>query len=76
MCVYMCSQEALRQDPDFGPASKVLKTLRKTEALKATGNDAFKAGQWVAADKAYSECIDLDPLDENPHFNAKLYANR
>ena len=58
-------------------ASSFLTHILLTLSLqKATGNDAFKSGQWAAADKAYTECLEIDPNDEYPLFNAKLFANR
>lgn len=69
-------QEALRVDPDCAPAARLLKAVRKAEALKSAGNDAFKGGKWQAAVDAYTECLALDPTDDNPAFNSKLFCNR
>jgi hypothetical protein len=46
-------QEALRVDPDCAPAGRLLKALRKAEALKTAGNDHFKAGRYQQAWDAY-----------------------
>ena len=42
---------------------------------KKAGNDAFMAGRYEDAIAAYRDCLALDPLDDNPSFNAKLYCN-
>ena len=59
----------------------LLHTLLRVHATlgspqKSTGNDAFKAGRWDEAVASYTECLALDPLDENAAYNAKLYCNR
>ena len=36
--------EALRVDPDCAPAARALKLVRKAEALRNAGNEAFKEG--------------------------------
>ena len=66
--------EALRGDPDNAVAAKLLRLIKKGEALKEQGNAAFKAGKWEAAIAAYSEALTLDPA--NNVFNSKLLCNR
>ncbi len=38
-------QQALEYDPDNEKSRRLLKAIKKVEALKQQGNDAFKAGQ-------------------------------
>lgn len=52
-------QEALRVDPDDAAAARMLRGLRKQEALKSAGNDHFKGGRWQDAVDAYTECLAL-----------------
>lgn len=52
-------QEALRVDPDDAAAARMLRGLRKQEALKSAGNDHFKAGRWQDAVDSYTECLAL-----------------
>jgi DnaJ family protein C protein 7 len=66
--------EALRGDPDDAVAAKLMRLIKKGEALKEQGNVAFKAGKWDAAAAAYSEALTLDP--SNNVFNSKLLCNR
>lgn len=68
--------EALRVDPDNAAVVRLLRAIRKSEALKSGGNDHFKAGRWQEAIAAYSECLDLDPTDDNAALASKVYANR
>lgn len=37
--------EALRNDPDCGPAARLMRSIKKGEALKEQGNAAFKASK-------------------------------
>ena len=67
-------QAVLRRDPDNKPCQLLIKKMRKLERIKSKGNDAFKAGQWMDAIAAYTECLDVDP--NNSIFNAKLLCNR
>jgi DnaJ family protein C protein 7 len=67
-------QEALRVDPDDAVSAKLLRLIKKTEALKAQGNDAFKASKWQDAIQAYTDALELD--QRNKSLNAKLYCNR
>jgi DnaJ family protein C protein 7 len=66
--------EALRHDPDDATASKLLKLIKKSEALKKTGNDAFSSQKWDEALAAYGEALELDP--RNKGLAAKLRCNR
>lgn len=67
-------QEALRVDPDDTTSAKLLRLIKRTEALKTAGNDAFKSGKWDAAITAYTDALELD--QRNKSLNAKLYCNR
>ena len=66
--------EVLRHDPDNSGAAKLLKLIKKSEALKEAGNAAFKAGRWDDALAAYGDALALDP--RNRALASKLHANR
>ena len=46
-------QQVLRRDPDYRPAQKQLKQLRKLEKTKKRANGMFKSSQWNEAIKLY-----------------------
>jgi len=66
--------EVMRSDPDNAPAGRLLKAIRRQEALKTEGNDAFREGRNDAAVASYTACIDLGP--ESKSFLSTVYANR
>lgn len=66
--------EVMKMDPDDAAAGQLLKAIRKQEALKAEGNDAFRTGKNEAAVAAYTACIDLAP--ESKLFLSTVFANR
>ena len=61
-------QAALRADPDDAVAAKLLRALKKVDALKAAGNDHFAGSRWREAAAAYTECLALcaGPSDAVP----------
>ena len=65
--------KCLRQNPDFGPAARLLRVIKKAETLKKEGNDAYKAGKLEAAMVAYEEALTLDST--NKLFNSRIHAN-
>lgn len=67
-------QEALRCDPDFSKARKLLKLSKEMERVKNEGNTAFKLGKLDIAKELYTQAIGLDP--NNRGTNSKLYSNR
>jgi DnaJ family protein C protein 7 len=67
--LYCC----LRQDPDDATAAKLLKLIRRSEALKKEGNDAYKGGKYDAALEAYRAALALDPANKN--FNSRVLSN-
>lgn len=66
--------EVLRFDPDNKGCAGLLRMMRRLEAKKAEGNDAFKAGRNQAAVEAYTEALEIDPL--NVEYNSILHSNR
>ncbi len=66
--------EVMKMDPDNTAAGQLLKAIRKQEALKAEGNEAFRTGNNEAAVTAYTACIDLGP--ESKLFLSTVFANR
>jgi len=67
-------QEALRIDPDDTAAGRLLKALRKQEALKASGNDRFKAGEWQVRLDAISACVHAPRINPPPFPRPPTYA--
>ena len=65
--------ECLRQDPDDPVAAKLMKLIKRSEALKKEGNDAYGAGKYEAALEAYRAALALDPANRN--FASRLLAN-
>ena len=65
--------ECLRQDPDNSTAAKLMKLIRRSEALKKGGNDAYGAGKYEAALEAYRTALALDPA--NKTFNSRILCN-
>ena len=65
--------ECLRQDPDDPVAARLMKLIRRCEAMKKEGNDAFAAGKWEAALETYRSALALDPGNRN--FASRLLCN-
>jgi DnaJ family protein C protein 7 len=66
-------QECLRQDPDDPAAAKLVKQIKRAEALKKEGNDAYSAEKWDLALESYRAALALDPA--NKKFCALLLCN-
>lgn len=64
----------LKQDPDYVPAQKAFKNLKKAENMKKEAGDLFKAHKYQEANDMYSECLKL--LAGNGHYNSPIYLNR
>ncbi|KAJ3154350.1 hypothetical protein HDU89_008418 [Geranomyces variabilis] len=67
-------QQALAFDPDNKKARELLRKIRRLDAMKTTGNDAFKLGQLEAAQAAYTEYLEAD--DECGVGRVKVLSNR
>jgi len=65
--------ECLRQDPDSSAAARLIKIIKKGEALKKEGNDAFAENKLDAALAAYRAALELDP--SNHFLNSRLHTN-
>ena len=65
--------ECLRQDPDDPTAARLMKLIKRSEALKKEGNDAFAAEKWDLALEAYRSALALDPLNKN--FTSRVLCN-
>ncbi len=67
-------QSALRLDPDNKNIRNFYKKIKEIEEKKEAGATAFKSSNYTDAISLWSECIDLDPLNDS--YNVKLYNNR
>lgn len=67
-------REALNKDPDNVAFQKGWRNLQKLEKLKKEGTDAFQLGQFKEAVERFSECLELDPLNNN--YNSTILFNR
>ena len=56
-------REALNMDPDNITFQKAWRNLLKLEKSKKEGNDAFAANQFLEAIEKFTECLELDPLN-------------
>lgn len=66
--------QALNIDPDHVLCQKAIKNLKRLDQAKEEANTLFKNGNLEAAIEAFTQCLDLDPLNFN--FNATIYLNR
>jgi DnaJ family protein C protein 7 len=66
--------EVLRFDPDNTKCFALFKMIKALEKAKARGNELFAEGKNAEAVQAYTEALELDPL--NVGYNAILYSNR
>jgi DnaJ family protein C protein 7 len=67
-------KEALNMDPDNLTFQKAWRNLLKLEKCKKEGNDAFSANQFAEAVDKFTECLELDPL--NNSYNSAILFNR
>lgn len=67
-------REALNCDPDNITYQKAWRNLQKLEKLKKEGTDAFTSGQYKEAVERFSECLELDPL--NNSYNSTILYNK
>ncbi|KAI8918396.1 hypothetical protein DFJ77DRAFT_455402 [Powellomyces hirtus] len=67
-------QQALSFDPDNTKARDLLRKVRRLDAIKVEGNDAFKAGQHTQAQEAYTRYLEAD--DECGVSRVKVLSNR
>jgi DnaJ family protein C protein 7 len=64
----------LNKDPDNVNYQRGWKNLQKLEKLKKDGTDAFAAASFKEAIERFSECLELDPL--NNSYNSTILFNR
>ncbi|TIC12958.1 TPR-like protein, partial [Wallemia mellicola] len=74
-------QSAMRSDPDFTPAKKLLKRTRIVERGKEAGNVAFKSAQYEEAIEKYTEALSALSDDDQGEIGegkvkAVLLSNR
>eukprot|EP01063_Lacrimia_lanifica_P015571 TRINITY_DN22277_c0_g1_i1.p1 TRINITY_DN22277_c0_g1~~TRINITY_DN22277_c0_g1_i1.p1 ORF type:complete len:497 (+),score=241.26 TRINITY_DN22277_c0_g1_i1:54-1544(+) len=67
-------KQALDFDPDYTPAAKAFKAVRKYETFKAAANDLYKARKYEEAEAKYTDVINLHP--DNKRLNSVIYNNR
>lgn len=67
-------QECLKLDPDNKQARILLKTIKQLNNSKNEANDLFKANDYDAAIKAYTDCLVIEPTHD--YYNSQIYANR
>lgn len=65
---------ALNYDPDNKNARTLFKLIKKLEALKNSGNDAYKCGDWAGALMIYDEFLLLNQT--GAITKAKVLSNR
>uniref|UniRef100_A0A4W4GLM0 DnaJ homolog subfamily C member 7 n=1 Tax=Electrophorus electricus TaxID=8005 RepID=A0A4W4GLM0_ELEEL len=66
--------QALRMAPDHKKAHSACRNAKALKAKKEEGNSAFKARDYEAAYKIYTDALTIDP--NNIKTNAKVYCNR
>ncbi len=67
-------REALNKDPDNVNFQKGWRNFNKLEKVKKEGTDAFSAGNYPEAIEKFTECLDLDPL--NNSYNSTILFNK
>ena len=67
-------REALNKDPDNVTFQRAWRNLQKLEKIKKEGTDAFAAGLFKDAIERFTECLELDPLNNN--YNSTILYNR
>ena len=67
-------KEALNMDPDNVNFQKAWRNVQKLEKAKKDGTDAFSAGNYVEAIERFSECLEIDKL--NNSYNQTILFNR
>lgn len=67
-------REALNKDPDNVNYQRGWKNLQKLEKVKKDGTDAFAASNFPEAIERFTECLELDPL--NNSYNGTILFNR
>ena len=66
--------KALNKDPDNVSFQKAWRNLLKLDKLKKEGTDAFSSGQYKEAVERFSECLEIDPL--NNLYNKTVLFNK
>ena len=66
--------EALRLNPDYVDAQRMIKKIKSLENQKNEASDLFKEGKLEEAYAKFTECLNIDPL--NAPYNATIYMNR
>jgi hypothetical protein len=56
-------REALNKDPDNITFQKAWRNVLKLEKSKKEGTDAFAANKFQDAIERFTECLELDPLN-------------
>lgn len=56
-------REALNKDPDNVSFQRAWRNLLKLDKAKKEGSDAFQTGNFPLAIERFTECLDLDPLN-------------
>jgi len=67
-------REAINKDPDNVNYQKAWRNLSKMDKVKKEGTDAYSAQNYKEAIEKFSECLELDPL--NNSFNSTILFNR
>ncbi|CDW86072.1 dnaj heat shock n-terminal domain-containing protein [Stylonychia lemnae] len=67
-------REALNKDPDNVTYQKAWRNLSKMDKVKKEGADFFSSMDFKAAIEKFTECLELDPL--NNQWNSSILFNR
>jgi len=67
-------QEALKLDPDYADAQRVLKSIKRATEMKEQATQLFKQGKLQEAVAQYQDCLGIDPLNAN--YNATILYNQ
>jgi len=67
-------KKILQEDPDNKEAKRMYLQIKKLGRKKQEGNDLFKKNKNREAFAAYTEALEIDPMNDS--FNAKIYSNR
>jgi len=67
-------REALNKDPDNVTYQKGWRNMQRLEKVKKEGTDAFSSFNFKEAIEKFSECLELDPL--NNAYNSAILYNR
>eukprot|EP01022_Parablepharisma_sp_SALTPOND_P008019 TRINITY_DN135081_c0_g1_i1.p3 TRINITY_DN135081_c0_g1~~TRINITY_DN135081_c0_g1_i1.p3 ORF type:complete len:320 (+),score=43.49 TRINITY_DN135081_c0_g1_i1:852-1811(+) len=66
--------QTLQLDPDHREGQRLIKSIKKVNALKDEANAMFKSGDYTNAIAKYSECLSIPEVTKG--YLAKIHTNR